>query len=170
MWLARKISYSRWATTQGFEIDELPADHVAKGLKTKGNTLSFWAAPGPAREEVQDAALALILSLNRLDAIDVAWVSKGALESDGIVLSPTPGKTKLTDRADTHYDAVGLDVRRLGTVAAHLALAVRRDERVWKITKREAIKLVACAIDDKRIGLSNLPTAWRDEVSAHTRI
>lgn len=167
MWLARKITYSKWAAAEGFGSDELPADHVGKELRTTRNTLSFWSADGPTAADVREAALALVLSLSRLDAIDVTWVSKTELERDGISLSPTPGQTKLTDRVNTHYDAVSLDVRRLGTVAGHLAIAVRQESRVWKLTKLDVVKLVASAVDKKRIGLANLPADWRAEVAKH---
>lgn len=170
MWLARKISYSKWAAIPGFGADELPADYVGKELRTKGNTLSFWSSDGPEREEIREAALALVLSLSRLDAIDLTWVRKIDLESDGISFAPTRGATKLVDRVDTHYDAVTLDVRRLGTVAGHIATSLRQHARVWKLTKQDVAKLVASAVDDGRIGLSNLPGDWRDEVEKHTRL
>lgn len=168
MWLARKITYSKWGAADGFASDELPADHVGKELRTKRNTLSFWSADGPERQDVREAALALVLSLSRLDAIDLTWVKKKDLESDGIAFAATPGETKLTDRVDTHFDAVTLDVRRLGTVAGHIATSVREHTRVWKLTKQDVTKLVASAVDEGRVGLANLPKDWRPEVERYT--
>lgn len=66
---------AKWCSRNGLESDEISADAVTADLRTRDNTLSFWQCDG-TDHEVEEAALAIAAAGNRVDRLDIVWISK----------------------------------------------------------------------------------------------
>lgn len=61
MYLARKITLSKWEARQGLSEDEIAADAVTADLRTQKNGLSFWRCCPETNGDVEKAVLAIML-------------------------------------------------------------------------------------------------------------
>jgi hypothetical protein len=91
--LARKITRAKWDTTDGLADGEIGADAVTADLRTIGNRLSFWTCTTPTDRELQDTVLALATAGDRLDKLDITWLSEQAVHGQGLALMATEGNT-----------------------------------------------------------------------------
>lgn len=140
--LARKISLAKWKNPEwGAEI---PADAVTGDLRTWGNTLSFWTIAAPSQDELEEVVLALASAADRIDKIDLTWIDRDVLASEGIDLEATPGATPVEALRGRHIDLARLDLGRPSRVATLVSQAVTGDHhRRW--TKNEVLRILVAA-------------------------
>lgn len=163
MYLARKITRSKWDAKHGLDAGEIPSDAVTIDLRTMGNTLSFWRCGNGTEQEVVEAVLALAAGAERIDKVDVVWLAEEDLRADGQSLRDSAGRTPVVSLIHNHVDVQRLDYVRLGRVAERVLAAVGSG-RYQRFTRKRVAKLVADAVQQKRIALSELNEKVRDAV------
>lgn len=91
--LSRKFSRSKWEGCDPYKPDEIPADAITSDLRTSANTLSFWICTDEevARRDLRTTVLAMAANYERLDKIDVCWISEAEAEDAGLILNPSSG-------------------------------------------------------------------------------
>ena len=162
MFLARKITRSKWEK-EGFAVGEIPADAITVDLRTQGNKLSFWQCGDGTADEVKEAALALATAGNRVDKIEIVWVSDDDLRADEQHWDLTEGRTPVTDLIRRHVDLALLDYVRLGRVAYRIIAAIEAG-RITRLTKKRVANLIAAAVQEGRVDLADLAEKVRSEV------
>ena len=162
MYLARKITRAKWENRR-FSINSIPADAVMADLRTKNNTLSFWQCGDGTPREVQKAALALAAGGQKVENIEIVWVSFDDLIADGQQLDVTPGRTPVTEMIDLHMDLSLLDYVRLGRVANRVVSSLSNG-RYERLTKRNVQQLILDAVQQRRIDPSDLQDKVRGAV------
>ena len=172
MFLARKISRSKWRPHQDLAKCELQADAITGDLRTVGNALSVWRCGDeePTKKDIKEAALAMASLMDRARPIDLAWFDRDELEQGGHKVQLTDGETNVPDLRSHHFDICGLDYARLGDIATKVAAAI--DEgRYRRFTRREVLALLAEAIESDRLEAKDLKCQLRQEVqdSAETQ-
>lgn len=163
MFLARKITRSKW-DKEGFSDGEIPADAVTADLRTKENKLSFWKCGKGTVCEVEEAALALAAAAERVEKLEIAWVSTEDLRADGQRIDPSEGRTPVSELIGRHVDVSLLDYARLGKLA-HRFVSAMKEEQYMHLTKRGVTDLLANAVGQRRVELSDLKDKVRREVS-----
>lgn len=165
MILARKITRAKWAATGELSTGEIPADAVTVDLKTHGNSLSFWQCPSEAVGDVEEAALAIAAARDRVERLDIIWLTDEELQADGQTLRNTEGRTPVTDMAAMHVDVSKLDYIRLGRVAHRVGAALEAD-RYRRLTKARVKTLIKAAVGQGRVDLEALEDRLRAEVTS----
>ena len=170
MFLARKITLSKWATKSQYSAGSVPlaageiaADAVTADLRTQENALSFWQCGNGAKAEVEDAALAIAAAGERIDKLDMVWVADKELQTDGQTLRDTAGRTPVTGLAKLHVDVSRLDYVRLGKVA-HRVITAIAEERCCRLKKGRVKDILAVAVRQGRVKLDDLEESVRKEV------
>lgn len=167
MFLARKISLSKWEKSkwadQGFPDGEIPADTITTDLRTKDNTLSFWQCGEGKNGELDDAALALATASDRVDKIDIVWVSEDDLSTDGQRSALTKGRTSVAELIERHVDITSLDHARLGRLAHRIAAAIE-EGRYRRLKRRKVAELLTTAVLQGRVELARLDNKVQAEV------
>ena len=162
--MARKITRAKWETKQGFADGEIQADAVTADLRTQENSLSFWQCGDGTTGEVEKAALALAAGFERVDKLEIVWISEDELRADGQNWAETAGQTPVTDLNNLHVDLSRLDFVRLGKVANRVATAIA-DRRYRRLSKGCVTNLLASAVRQDRVKLDALEIKVRMEVS-----
>ena len=165
MFLVRKITRAKWDTKLGLAVGEIPADAVTVDLRTQENSLSFWRCSTDSPNDVEQAALAIAAASERVDRLDIVWLSDDKIQADGQVLTDTEGRTPVTDMADMHVEMSRLDYVRLGNVAEHVVAAID-ENRYRRLTKATVKKLVVAAVAQGRIDPEALQDGVRIEVAS----
>ena len=167
MYLARKIGRAKWDAARnlarGLADGEISADAVTADLRTREDKLSFWRCRTGEIDEIEDAALAIAAGADRLDKLDMVWLSDFELQDDGLALMDTEGETPVTDLVRRHVDICKLDHSRLGKVARHVIMAIE-DERFCRITKNRVKQLLANTVENGRITPEELGEGLRAEI------
>ena len=167
MFLAREITRAKWDRKEGFSESEIPADAVTANLRSTSNALSFWSVESDSDEEVregiEDIALVMAVGRNRVDKIELVWLSYEELRDQGILIQQSKGKTNVADMVDRHYDLCQLDYCRLGKIARLVASALA-DGRYKRLTRPRVSPLLAEAVEQKRLELAALEEKVQDEV------
>ena len=165
MFLARKITRTKWVATQELAAGEIPADAVTVDLKTQENSLSFWQCPTDTASDVNEAALAIAAGRERVDRLDIVWLADEELQADGQTLRNIEGRTPVTDMAAMHVDVSRLDYVRLGRVACRVVTAIEAD-RYRRLTRARVKRLIVAAVGQGRIGRDTLHDRLRAEVAS----
>ena len=158
MYLARKITRAKWTNSQ-LGVQAVPADAVTADLRTKNNALSFWQCGDGTSVEVYNAALALAAGGQRVENIEIVWVSYDDLLADGQQIVPTPGRTPVTEMMERHMDLSRLDYILLGKVANRVVSALSKG---WykRLTKQAVRTIILDAVKQRRID----PSALQEKV------
>ena len=165
MFLARKVTRAKWREAEGISPGEMSADAVTVDLRTTGNALSFWKCGGGTQPEVDEAVLALASGAQRVDVMDVVWIARDDLETDGLSLHDSDGRTPVAELASTHVDLVGLDYVRLGRVASRVASAIS-EGRFRRLTKSRVLEILTGAVDQRRLDPSMLEDGVRRAIDS----
>ena len=162
MYLARKITRSKWRNGHS-SVGSVPADAVTADLRTKNNTLSFWQCGNGTQVEVYDAALALAAGGQRVENIEVVWLSYDDLMADGQQIDATAGRTPVTEMIERHVDLSRLDYARLGRVAGRVVSALANG---WyrRLTKQAVRAIIVNAVHGGRLDPSSLQEKVRGAV------
>ena len=162
MFLARKITRSKWEK-EGFHDGEIPADAVTADLRTRDNKLSFWQCGEGTADDVEEAALALAAASERVDKLELVWISEDDLQTDGQEWDATRGRTPVEDLNGLHIDLLRLDFVRLGKVAGRVANSLEKS-RYCTLTKKHVRKLLASAVKEGRVEFGALGEGIQKEV------
>ena len=163
MFLARKITRAKWETKQELSAGEISADAVTSDLRTQGNMLSFWQCGIGGEAEVEEAALAIAAAGDRVDRLDIVWLSDDELQADGQKWDETVGRTPVRELIRRHVDVSRLDYVRLGKVA-HRVVAAIEEDRYLRLTKVRVKSLLAAAVEQGRVALEDLEEKVQAEV------
>ena len=125
MHLIRKISRAKWEHHRnhdlGFAEGEISADSVTADLRTQDNKLSLWRSSSDSVDEIDEVVLALAAGLQKIERIDVVWVTEQELNDIGQTVEESDGKTPVADLRGRHVHLPCLDYVRLGRVAQGFA-------------------------------------------------
>ena len=166
MFIARKVSSAKWLRRSSeLAQGEISADAVTAELRTKLNALSFWRCGSGASGEVESTALAIAAAADRIDKVELVWLSDEELLEDGQTLEDSLGRTPVADLVDSHVDLRRLDVMRLGQLAKRVAEALA-EGRCRRLTKRQVKRLLKNALEQNRLVLAQLSPRIRDELTA----
>ncbi|MDE3001308.1 MAG: hypothetical protein OXU79_19705 [Gemmatimonadota bacterium] len=163
MFLARKVTLSKWEPKQGLSLGEISADALTSDLRTKSNSLSFWQCGVGKRADVEEAILAMAAARDHVDKFDVVWVDDDELLTDGQTLNNTKGRTPVQGLVDLHVDVCRLDYVRLGRVA-HRVVSAIEEERFFRLRKSGVKALLVKAVRQERVMLSDLKKNVQAEV------
>lgn len=154
VYLARKITRAKWTNRQ-LGAQAVPADAVTADLRTKNNALSFWQCGNGTSVQVRDAALALAAGGQRVENIEIVWVSYDDLLADGQQIVSTPGRTPVTEMIERHMDLSRLDYVQLGKVADRVVSAISKG---WykRLTKQAVRTIILDAVQQRRLDPSDL--------------
>lgn len=161
--LCRKITPSKWRSNIDASVDNIPAD-AAWDLKTTDNTLSFWEAlsvEGVGSKD-DDAILAILGSLNRLETVDVVFIDRNAAQ--GVSFKSSRGETIVKDLENLHVDAIDLNLSSLHIAARAVANEVYLNKNV-RITKAKVRERLMGAMSTGRIDASKLSDSLKKELS-----
>jgi hypothetical protein len=153
--LSRMVQRQKWEPTQDLGLNEIAADAVTADLRTTGNTLSFWRGDNDSTA-VEQVALALATSRDKLDRIDIAWMPENLFEEDKLTLEASDGNTPVETMRSRHMDIIRLDVSRLGAVAVIIQQGVR-NRQCRRFTKAQVSKLIKEALENNLLRLEALP-------------
>lgn len=155
MYLAGKITLSKWEAQHGLSEEEIAADAVTADLRTQGNSLSFWRCRTETDGDVEKAVLAIAAAGRRVDKIDMIWLADGELRKDNQMLENTEAKTPAKGVDDIHFDVCRLDYVRLGKIARCVVNAIRQ-KRYRRFTRKHVERLLATAVEQGRIDFDEL--------------
>ena len=160
------MTRSKWIHKQGALKGKIPADAITADLRTQQNRLSLWEGDITSRDSVNDVALAIAAGRERVDKIELVWVTDEELKSDGLMLVKSVGRTPVTDLASRHFDACELDHEGLGLVA-HRVASVMTTSRYYRLTAAAVRRILTTAVKEKRVDLTDLEEKVRTEVAKH---
>lgn len=164
MFLVRMITRAKWDIKKGFAEGEIQADAVSADLRTVDNSLSFWKCGNGTTNEVEEATLALAAARESVEKLDIVWISDSDYCADEQDWKETEGDTRVTDLKSLHVDLRRLDYVRLGKVA-HCVAAAIAEGRYKRIRKSQVADMIARAVQQERIDLSDLDGKMKSEVS-----
>lgn len=163
MFLARKVTRAKWKSGEGIGPGEIPADAVTVDLRTSGNALSFWQCGGADEGALGRVVLALAAGAQRVDKVELVWLAREELEADGISLEQSDGSTPVRCMIDQHVDAVGLDLVRLGRLAARIQGAFDQERhKLW--SRGKVLEILVQGVERELVDLDLLEEKLRDEV------
>ena len=163
MFLARKVTLSKWEPKQGLSVGEISADALTSDLRTKNNALSFWQCGVGRPDDVEEAVLAMAAARDHVDKLDVVWLDDDELLTDGQTLTNTKGRTPVQELVDLHVDVCRLDYVRLGRVARRVVSAIE-EERFVRLRKSGVKALLVKAVRQERVKLGDLKESIQTEV------
>lgn len=167
MFLARKITRSKWGDPLPAVAAQIPADAVTADLRTQGNSLSFWKCGGGTEKEVEDAVLALASAWERIDKIEIVLIAEDKLTSSGNKLRCKAGNTPVTDLRGQHVDVYCLNHERLGEIALCIVKAIIAGQ-YKRLTRKKVTDVLITAVDGQRVELQALADRVRDEIVTAT--
>lgn len=154
MFLVRKISLAKWCSQNGLAEYEISADAVTADLRTQGNCLSFWKCEG-TDTEISEVAMAIAAAGNRVDKLDLVWISNEQLKAEGQYWLDTRGRTPVIHMANKHVDVCRLDYVRLGRIAHSIAKAIK-EGRYKRLPKRSVLRLLVSAVRQEIVDIPRL--------------
>lgn len=163
MFLVRSIRRSKWPVKIEVTLDEIPADAITGDLRTSDNSLSFWHCDSSDNDDIEDAVLAISSGRDSVQKVELIWLSRPELESAGQDLAQTDGSTPVADLVDSHVDVRSLDYQRLGGLA-HLVISAIASDQYLLITRNQVRRILANAVLEDRVTLSDLNTKIQVEV------
>ena len=167
MFLVRKISRAKWDSKNNIALrlseGEIAADAVTGDLRTRGNAVSFWQCSDFVNADIEDTALAIAAAGDRIDKLDIVWLSQSDLTSDGHIIENTDGRTPFRDFVHRHVDVCRLDYDRLGKLAVRVHLAIQNNQ-CRRLTKLRIRTLLGLAVGNGRISLQDLHEEIRNQI------
>lgn len=160
--LIRKISsLAKWTTPHWACIDNIPSDAISGDLRTINNTLSFWRIPGDDAAANDDALLALLGTMQRLDKIDVVYVEEQDLSP--IAIRSTLGDTFFEKASSLHVDLEELCFHSLGQAAKVIGAEVFGGRSV-RLTRLDVKKRILAAVEAKKVSAEAIPSSLREDL------
>ena len=165
MFLARKISRSKWKSQRELAEGEVQAQAIAADLRTDDDALSVWScgAEEATREDAKEPALALASVMDRASTIDLVWIDKDALDQAGLQVLQTDEITNVPDLRSHHYDIRTLDCTRLRDIATQIAAAIEEDQ-YCRFSRSEVLDLLADAVESERLEIKTLKCRLHQQV------
>ena len=163
MFLARRIDRAKWKPKEGISADEIPADAVTINLKSSSNRISFWSIEADSEGDINDVVLVLAAGRDKIQKVELAWVERDELQTYGITIRQSKGRTDVADMVDRHYDLCQLDYTRLGKVA-QLVSSSLQDERYKRVSEARVEQLLVSAVEQDRVALTDLREAVQERV------
>ena len=155
-YLARKVKRAKWDRRNGLAEGEISSHAVTVDLRASTScALSFWRCGDASEGAVRQVVLAIASGAERVDPVEVTWLSWTRLKDQGVVFEQTAGRTPVRSLVEEHVDAVNLDLTRLGIIAQEVSASLD-DERFVKLTKKEVTDLLAHAVRDGSMPLAAL--------------
>lgn len=125
--LVRKINLAKWRKTNIASGDPICADAITGCMRTSDNSLSVWAID--SLDEIDQAAIAIAASQERLDTIDLIAFDQERISDLGIRIELTPGITAATALKESHRDLKDLTYNGLGELSEETRKILINDQR-----------------------------------------
>ena len=167
-YLIRAITRAKWEPKDDLNENEISAD-VFIDLRTTASKLSFWICEQPGHmEELEEIVLAIASCRDKLEKVDIVWIDKKVLESEGITFEFEPGKTPVEDLKELHLNAIKLDIFRLEKIALTIAEAIRNYNHFHRFSRKEIERLFRNALDTGRLNIEDLKPTLKEELEKRT--
>ena len=163
MFLARRVDLAKWGPKDGLSEDEIPADAVTINLKSSSNRVSFWGMESDSDDNINDVVLVLAAGRDTIQKVEIAWIECEDLQTSGVMIEQSEGKTDVADMVDRHYDLCQLDYTRLGEVA-QLVSSSLQDERYKRVPEARVEQLLVSAVEQDRVALTDLREAVQERL------
>lgn len=163
--LVRKINQAKWPKEHYDKIliDNLSADAITSCLRTSLNALSLWEVNDVTR--LDEAALALVSSAERIDTIDVVFIENNDLQQFNFVIEDTlMEKLPVVDLRDKHKDISKLTYKTLGDVAS-VVITCLHNNRIKRFTRSKLKSILRIAIDSGRLKKEELNKTILDDLA-----
>ena len=164
MFIARKITLAKWNPNEELALGEISADAVTADLRTRDNKLSFWRCGNGTQTEIGEVVLAMAATGDRVDRIELVWISEDELRADGQLWKDTEGRTPVEQLARQHLDVYRLDYVRLGKIAHRVADAIM-EGRYERLKKERVLDILVAAVRQRRLELNDFKDKVRAEVN-----
>ncbi len=168
--LLRKVSFAKWEPNKDKNSDEFTADAITGCTRTMQNTLSVWNSNSMDfdADEVKDLVVALAITMQRPDAIDLLWLEQAWLEENGIDINATPGDSLYQAINSKHRDLQNLSHKSLAIVGEHIVERLKTPDNYKKWTKQNLIKLVAeSSTKPESFEISSLSPKWQEALEKY---
>jgi len=163
--LVRKIDRAKWEGSDPAAPSSLPADAITGCLKTSSNALSTWRIQ--TRSELESAVLALAAGFTNLDTVDVVPLDERSIESAGLRIVVTPGRTPIDSLADRHRDIADLTLSSLG-IFAGLVLQEVHAKNVIRFTRKDLKRMLKDAIASSLLAVERLSPSVASKLNNDT--
>lgn len=144
--LVRKFTRGKWEGIR--ELNDLSADACTSCLRTSSNTLSLWEIPEDDEKELEEVALALVTSLDKIDRIQLIYFDKKLILED--CLEKTDGVTPIEELKKRHVDLIDINFLKLKGIAGIYLDAINQDN-IKLFSKKAVENIVKKAIKEKRL-------------------
>lgn len=162
-YLIRAITRAKWEPKDDLNENEISAD-VFKDLKTRDSKLSLWICEQPNLMELKKIVLAIASGRDKLEKVDIVWIDKKILESEGITFEFEPGDTPVEDLKELHLNAIKLDIFRLEEIALKIADAVRQKNQFRRFSIKETAELIKNALNSQRLRSEDLKPGLKKDI------
>jgi hypothetical protein len=154
MYLARKVTLSKWNNMTDIDQGQVPGD-VSYDIRTNSNKLSVWLKQDDSTESTEEVALALASGLQRFDKMDILWIEKRKIEEAGFEVHPSPGRTPVASLVNNHFDIVGLHFSDLSRLASLFAESIAAN-MTKRLTQKKLESIVVSAVEAERLSIDKL--------------
>jgi hypothetical protein len=162
-YVARIINRAQWEPKPYMSADDIPADAITRDLRTLGNELSLWYCDG-SNEQIEDVVLAWGAATSRPDPFDIVLLNPDTLQSAGFVMKDSEGQTPVQDLRNRHVDLRELTLARIALLGHQIAGELRADSNCREFRKAEVVEILARAVRQGRVSLTDLKDEVRKKV------
>ena len=163
MFFVRTFSPAKWKPRDHLAAGEIAADAVTIDLRTTDDALSVWRCEKGDETDLDEVVLAIAAGRERLDRCFVVCLSGEELEEDGVLWTPSAGRTPVSDLAGRHADLWRLDYARLGLVARRMQVAIGVG-RTHRLTKQRVRELLLAAVAQDRVDADQVHERLRSDL------
>ena len=164
MYFARKITYSKWKSADRSLPDEQFLGPLESDLVVHDGKLSIWACGDADAPELEDVVLALATAKDRLDKVDLAWVSNTQLEALDLEWEFSEGRTAVVGIKNLHVTLKGLDRPKRAAFARVVKTSI--DQGRWKRYRKHNVReIVLRALNSGRFTHRDVDERLADELS-----
>lgn len=157
MFLARKITLKKWENSITSRLLYTAADAITADLRTSNNRLSLWQCReiDKSSQDIIDTVLAMGSAADQINKMDIVLLADEELRKDSQVIEYSPAETPVVDLSIQHADLCEMNYRLLGRLAYRINDAVR-DERCFRFSKEEVVKILRDANQNERLNTARL--------------
>lgn len=158
----RRVRQARWLDTPLWLPSGEATGDCLTDLITSNNRLSLYVLPPDAGDDlIQRVAIAVAATRERSDTLDYALFQEVVLGRIGIESQANPGETPDDLVNSLHVDLIKLTATHL----RELAIAIRQDADMKRLTKHRVRERLAAALQASQIERARLKATLLQEIT-----
>jgi hypothetical protein len=163
--LARSFSMQKWKSRTNIRDGQIPADGLSADLGTADNGLSFWLCDPTIVSSIDDIALALASTRDRVQRLDLVWLDEEQVRRMNIRIDTCSGNTPVKELKNQHRECNGIDPRRFVCLARAIAGATSNNN-TKRYTERQILDMLAKGVQNNLLSLSELKGTVAEKIKA----